>query len=206
MASQPAFRSPLSLVVLALLREHPMHVYGLHRLIHERGQDRLVNVEHRNSVRQTVERLRRADCIEVDELQSGGGPVRTGYRITTAGSALLDEALREAVATPRSEYPVFPVAASLLAFFSPEEVAGLLAHRRAALAAQRAELTSSLEGPSGLPDIFVVEQELQVGLVDAEIAWIDSVTARIGSGELVWDTDALIESSPMNDLLDEEQG
>src|SRR5699024_9856887 len=122
MKSRPEFRSPLSLVVLALLREHPMHVYGLHRLIRERGQDRLVNVEHRNSVRQTVERLRRAACVEVDEMQSGEGPVRTVYRITTAGSDLLDEALREAVATPRSEYPVFPVAASLLALFSPDEV------------------------------------------------------------------------------------
>lgn len=202
MTSRPEFRSPLSLVVLALLREHPMHVYGLHRLIHERGQDRLVNVEHRNSVRQTVERLRRASCVEVDEVQTGEGPVRTVYRITTAGSDLLEEALREAVATPRSEYPVFPVAASLLALFSPDEVVGLLAQRRAVLIAQRAELEPSLEGPPGLPGILAIEDELRVGLVDAELAWIDDVTARIGSGKLVWDTAALIEGSPMNDLLD----
>lgn len=83
---------------------------------------------------------------------------------------------------------------------------GLLARRRAVLTAQRADLASSLEGPPSPPGILVIEQELQVGLVNAEIAWIDSVTARIGSGELVWDTEALIENSPMNDLLDEGHG
>ncbi|MFC7404953.1 PadR family transcriptional regulator [Georgenia alba] len=204
MPSRREFRSPLSLVVLALLREHPMHVYGLHRVIRERGQDRLVNVEHRNSVRQTVERLQRAACVEVDEMQSGEGPVRTVYRITTTGRDLLDEILREAVSTPRREYPVFPVAASLLAFYSPPEVAELLAQRRAVLVDQRAELELSLKESPGLPGILVVESELQVGLIDAELAWIDGVTARISSGDLEWDTAALIEGSPMIDLLDEQ--
>ena len=37
-------RSPLALVVLALLYEAPMHPYRMQQLIKERGKDEVVNV------------------------------------------------------------------------------------------------------------------------------------------------------------------
>ena len=180
-----------------------MHIYGLHRLIRDRGLDRHVNVQHRNSVRQAVDRLKRGGFIEVDDVQQDSGPARTIYRITPFGSTSFTEALRDMVAHPRREFPSFPVAASLLAFLEPQDVVDLCGQRRVELVATRTELESLGTPPPGLPEILFVENDLERALVDAEIAWIDRLAARIADGELQWDPAALLETSPMKQIIEE---
>lgn len=202
-SSPSASLSGLSLLVLALLREHPMHIYGLHRLIRDRGLDRHVNVQHRNSVRQAVDRLNRGGFIEVDDVQQDSGPARTIYRITPYGSTSFTDALRDMVAHPRREFPSFPVAASLLAFLEPTEVVALCKERRTELVSTRTELETLGTPPPGLPEILFVENDLERALVDAEITWIDRLAARITDGELQWDPAVLLETSPMKQIIEE---
>lgn len=204
--SSSGLRSPLALLVLALLCEHPMHVYGLHKLIRERGQDTLVNVEHRNSVRQAVERLIREGRAEVDEVQSGAGPQRTVYRVTEQGRGDLQGWLRDLLSAPRREFPVFPVAVSLLSFLSPEEAAELLKLRRGVLQGAHSDLDArNREAATHLPTIFLVEVDLQLRLLEAEIGWVDTTLTRITSGDLTWDTAALLENTTMRHTLTEDE-
>lgn len=198
--------SPLALLVLALLSEHPMHVYGLHKLIHERGQDDLVNVVHRNSVRQAVDKLSRDGNVEIDKVQSGGaGPQRTVYRVTEQGRDVFLVWLRYLLGTPAHEYPVFPVAASLMAFLRPGEVAELLAQRRSVVAEERMALQKATDAATRLPEVLLVENSLRIRVLDAQLDWIDEMRSRIASGDLDWDTEALLEESSMAHMLEEHQ-
>ena len=61
-------RSPLALVLLALLAEQPLHPYRMLQLIEQRGKDRVVNIAQRFSIYQAIDRLPRVFLIE-DEYQ-----------------------------------------------------------------------------------------------------------------------------------------
>src|SRR5689334_9712409 len=102
-------RSPIAMVVLALLHEAPMHAYRMHELIRERGQDKVVNVAQRNSVYQAIARLERDALIRVQSTVKGEGrPERVVYRITPEGSRTLRDWLTSTLRAPVREYPSFP--------------------------------------------------------------------------------------------------
>src|SRR5690625_5147481 len=108
----PAFPTPLSISVLALLNERPMHPYEMYQLLLERHEDRVVKVRP-GSLYHVVERLEQRGLVEATGTERAGNrPERTTYAITeTGGSTLvtwIDESLRE----PVNEYPIFPLALS----------------------------------------------------------------------------------------------
>src|SRR6185312_2084929 len=93
-------RSPLWLVVLALVAEEPMHPYRMQRLIKERGKDQIANVAQRNSVYQTIAALHRTGLIAVREtLREHRRPERSVYEITELGRQTLREWMRTALST-----------------------------------------------------------------------------------------------------------
>ncbi|TQN33269.1 PadR family transcriptional regulator [Haloactinospora alba] len=188
-------RSPLNLVVLALLYEAPMHPYRMHTLIRERGKDRVVNVRSRNSVQQTVGRLEREGLIAASGTeQAGRYPQRTVYEITARGCSELLGSLHRLLSTPAREFPLFPAALSYMAIVTTSTAAELLRQRRAELAetvARTAETTR--RAAEALPRIHLIEDEYAVAMGEAEIAWIDRTLGEIASGELDWDPERLIE-------------
>ena len=71
-------RSPLALAVLGLLYEAPMHPYRMQQLIKERGKDKVINVQRRASLYQTISQLEKAGLITVKEtVQDENRPERT---------------------------------------------------------------------------------------------------------------------------------
>src|ERR1700738_191048 len=83
-------RSPLSMVVLALVCEEPMHPYRMQTLIKERGKDQIANVAQRNSVYQTIDALLRAGLIAISETsRQERRPKRTIYEATDEGRRAL---------------------------------------------------------------------------------------------------------------------
>src|SRR5579862_1024856 len=108
-------RSPLWMVVLALVTEAPMHPYRMQALIKERGKDEIANVAQRNSVYQTIAALRRAKLIAVRETsRQERRPERTVYEVTEEGRRTLGRWMRIALSTPAREFPDFPAALSLM--------------------------------------------------------------------------------------------
>lgn len=191
MTSRPSRRSPLAVVVLALLAESPMHVYRMQQLIKERGKDQVVNVAQRNSIYQTIDRLRRAGLVEVQETsRDERWPERTIYRATEEGSATLHDWLREMLSERAREFPEFPAALAFAALLSPQQVRGRLEERAATLEQNLAEYEARQKPP--LPRIFLVEDEYLAAMTKAELSWLRGMIAELREGALSWDVDALM--------------
>ncbi|MEU8236699.1 PadR family transcriptional regulator [Actinoplanes missouriensis] len=179
-------RSPLAMVLLALLVEAPMHPYRMQQMIKERGQDQLVNVAQRNSVYQALDRLVRDGLARAGGTsREAGRPERTVYEVTEEGTATLRQWLLETLPEPAREFPEFPVALAFLPMLSPDETAGLLRRRLTTLEERAAGIEA--QAPPGLPRLFLVEDEYRVVLLRAEIAWLRALTADLEAGRLTWD-------------------
>ncbi len=184
MAAPSRPRSPLSLVVLALVTEAPMHPYRMQSLIKERGKDQIANVAQRNSVYQTIAALLRQGLIAVRETsRDERRPERTVYEATDEGRRTLYAWMRTILSTPAREFPDFPAALSLAAGASPHELRDLLDARIVALEQRLTELEAPVPG---LPRLFLLESEYQAAVVRAEIAWLKGVTRDLRSGKLSW--------------------
>jgi DNA-binding PadR family transcriptional regulator len=186
-------RSPLAMLLLALLVEAPMHPYRMLQVIKERGQDQLVNVAQRNSVYQTLDRLVRDGLARAGETtREAGRPERTVYEVTDEGAATLRRWLLEMLPAPAREFPEFPVALAFLAMLGPAEARELLDRR---IAAVRERVTAiDAQAPPGLPRLFLLEDEYRAAMLRAELAWLHGVVTDLDEGTLTWDR-ALIEAT-----------
>ena len=180
----PRPRSPLPMVVLALVAEAPMHPYRMQQLIKERGKDQIANVAQPNSIYQTIEGLRRAGLLAVRETaRDERRPERTVYEITDDGRRTLLLWLRTVLSAPRREFPDFPAALSYLPLLEPQDVLRQLEARALALAGRLQELDSS---DHDLPRLFLIEDEYQRAVTRAELDWIRSVVEDLRAGRLTW--------------------
>ncbi len=169
-------RSPLAMVLLALLAEEPMHAYRMQRLIKSRRKDDVVNVARSNSVYQSIERLLRDGLIEVHEkLAAETGPARIVYALTSDGRDALTRWMDAALATPAREFPEFRAVLAVLAE----------AEREAAAAQEW-----------GLARVLMLEHEHLVAVTRAELDWVRQVVADLRSGALTWDTEEMLASRP----------
>ncbi|MEU8660642.1 PadR family transcriptional regulator [Actinoplanes philippinensis] len=179
-------RSPLAMVLLALLVEAPMHPYRMQQVIKERGQDQLVNVAQRNSVYQTLDRLVREGLARPGgTTREAGRPERTVYEVTEEGTASLRRWLLEMLPEPAREFPEFPVALAFLPMLTPAETRELL-ERRVEKLTERAGAIDA-QAPPGLPRLFLIEDEYRAGMLRAEIAWLRALIAELDEGTLDWD-------------------
>src|SRR5260221_3173019 len=104
-------RSPLALAILATLYEAPMHPYRMQQLIKERGKDKVINVQRRGSLYQTINQLLRADLIRVRETsRDEKRPERTIYELTGKRRQTAQAWMREILSLPTPEVPELPAA------------------------------------------------------------------------------------------------
>lgn len=182
-------RSPLALVVLALLYEAPMHPYRMQQLIKERGKDKVVNVRQRASVYQTIDRLRRLGLIaRLKTVREEGWPERTLYELTDEGRQAFRDWMREVLSAPGREFPEFPAAVSLLALLEPGDALRQLEARVAALEDEATRIESELvqAAAEGLPRLFMLETEYHRAMLRAELGWVRSVVEDLRAGRLAW--------------------
>src|SRR5215212_11312492 len=156
-----ARRSPLGLVVLWMLAQQPLHVYGMQKLLEAEGKGRVVNVRSRASLYQAIERLVRLGLVEVSEtVRVTGYPDRIVYAITEPGREVAREWLREMLRDTGEEFPEFIAAVSLLFALSPEDAREQLEEREKRLAVELSETQAVVaDAPTGLPRLFLLEEE-----------------------------------------------
>lgn len=205
MSARTPHRSPLAMVLLALLAEAPAHPYRMQQLIRERRKDKVVNVHRRGSIYQTIDRLLRDELIAVrDVARERGRPERTVYEISQPGRVALRAWLSEMLAAPAAEFPEFPAALAFLPVLEPAEVQHLLERR--ALAVQQlldADAAEHATIAPSLPRLFLIEDSYRGALLRAELDWVRGVIDELRSGVLRWDPDWLrtvarqFESSPV---------
>jgi DNA-binding PadR family transcriptional regulator len=189
--------TPLSLAVLRLLRERPMHPYEAHQLIRDRSIDYVIKVRP-GSLYHAVERLHRLGLVApVETAREGRRPERTVYAITEAGHDEYVANLRDLIRYPQEEFPVFAAAVEMLRTLGPDEAVRLLEQRVTALEvglAAHEQVLASL-AKRGLPRSASLQVEFCQATRRAELAWVRQLIEDIRSGEISW-ADETKESTP----------
>jgi DNA-binding PadR family transcriptional regulator len=185
-ARQRTITNPLALAVLALLFERPMHPYEMASTLRERQKDASIKLNY-GSLYTVVDQLQRAAFIVPQETsRDGRRPERTTYAITDTGLARMREWMRDLVRRPAKEYPQFEAAISLLGVLPPGEAVDLLDERAArleeAIGAMRRLLGEA--ATQGLPRLFMMENEYELAMFEAELAWVRGFAREIRGGDM----------------------
>jgi DNA-binding PadR family transcriptional regulator len=197
--TMPSPRTPrassLGLVVLWQLFQGPMHVYRMQKLFEAQGKDRVVNVRSRASLYQTIARLERYGLV--DWYATGRAaryPDRVVWEITDAGRKVARQWLREMLHDTEGQYPEFIAALSILFGLEPEDARAELELRaeklQAALDATKLELAAA---DTGLPRLFLLEEEYRKAMLEAELSWVRGVIEDLRQGRLAWSEEWLRE-------------
>ncbi|WP_308015758.1 PadR family transcriptional regulator [Microbacterium sp. cx-59] len=182
--------TPLSVMLLALLREDDMHPYEMIRLMRIRRDDRIIPLTN-GTIYHTVERLERAGLVtEVGVDRDGNRPERTTYALTDAGSAAVEAWVRHEL--PRIDRPLeFRVALSEAHELDRATVAQLLTERRDGLEADAARLQNEVDTSrrGGTPEQYLIEVDRHLALAAADISWLDAFLVRLQNPDLAWGAD-----------------
>ncbi|GAA1514546.1 PadR family transcriptional regulator [Sphaerisporangium rubeum] len=184
MAKRRKVGNLLALAVLSALTQRPMHPYEIATELRGWGKDRDMDLKW-GSFYTVVRNMDKHGLIEaVESVREGRRPERTVYRITEAGRAEMVDWAGELVSTPVREHPHFRAGLSVLAALHPDEAVRLLTRRREllddALTTARAVLAEHLRS---VPRLFLVEEEYDIAMQEAEAAWVGSLLAELTSEE-----------------------
>ncbi|CAM3911735.1 PadR family transcriptional regulator [Smaragdicoccus niigatensis] len=173
----------LALAVLACLAERPMHRYEIASVLKSRGKDRDMSIKW-GSLYTVVQNLERHGLLEVvGSERPTARPERVIYRITGDGRVELDSWLKELLSTPSRDSQSFIAGLSIMAMLPPDDVISLLTERLSTLRARIAERRAALQNlPDGLPRIFVVEDEFEIAIQEAEAQWVEEFRDSLASG------------------------
>jgi len=186
MASGRKVSNPLALAVMALLYERPMHPYEMISVMRERGQHESVRLRY-SSLYSVVEALGREGLISLREtVREGRRPERTVYGLTEAGRVEFLSWLRELLREPVKEYTQFAAGLTFLAARPPSEALGLLEERTRLLEEEVGEMRARLEAVTegGLSRVFLLENEHELVLREAELEWVRGLVREIEAREL----------------------
>jgi DNA-binding PadR family transcriptional regulator len=188
MATQRKVGNLLALAVMSYLSQQPMHPYELGRTLRDHGDARSIKFNH-GSLYMVVGQLAKAGYItELETGRAGQRPERTIYALTEAGRAEFRTWLAELVAEPQHEYPHFVAALSLIAAMPPDEAVRLLRQRLDRLRQARAEIGGLIETSiaQGVPELFLVEEEYRLALLDAETSFVEGFIGKITDPKTGW--------------------
>ena len=183
-----ALDSPLTMAVLALLRERPRHPYEMQVLLRERHIGEVVKLRG-GSLYDAIDRCLKAGLIEsVDRHRSGARPERTVYALTDLGADTLMALIRRYVGTVEDEFPAFSAGLAHILYLDRDEAVALLHERRRSLHARMDETAAVLgeARQAGVPRTVLVETEYTQLLRQTEIAWLRQVAQAIEEGDMRW--------------------
>ncbi|MGF3057523.1 PadR family transcriptional regulator [Microbacterium sp. YY-01] len=179
--------TPLSVMVLALLREGDMHPYEMMRLLRLRRDDRIVRITN-GTFYHTVARLQRQGLIaEVGVDRDGNRPERTTYTLTATGPETLNEWVRQRLCRTdrRAEFRVALAEAHNL---ERHEVRALIVQRQNALEGELTSIRESLQEARSrnVAEQFIVEQVRHRMLLEAELHWSTHFLHQLDDPQCGW--------------------
>jgi DNA-binding PadR family transcriptional regulator len=183
MAKRRKVGNLLALAVLSVLVQRPMHPYEMASVLRARGKDEDMEIKW-GSLYTVVRNLEKHHLIEaIESARQGGRPERTIYRITDAGREELVDWTRELVGTPEFERPSFKAGLSIAGILAPDEFAGLLEQRLARLEERLAARRDAVAQASNeVPRLFLIEEEYDLAVREAEVAWIRALLTELTTG------------------------
>jgi len=176
-----------TLMVLGLLKSGPKHGYELHRIVVAHGT--LYSDFKKPTLYHLLHRLALQGAVQVRSEGGARGPrgERLVFALTPKGEVLFLRLLRGALSSYDLSQTSFEVAAAFLALLPAAEAQALLRKRREAVRARRAEVIGEAELLSAQPySARLAARQLAadhaLGLMDAEVAWIERAIRQLGVG------------------------
>lgn len=115
-----------NLIILALLRDHPMHGYEIQQLIQTSRIDTWANLLS-GSIYYALNKMEQEGLIRTEAEERTGARLRKIYAITEAGEAAFQQMVRESLTlTPHSVKSDFTLALSWVESIPKEEALALL--------------------------------------------------------------------------------
>ncbi|WP_164491701.1 PadR family transcriptional regulator [Staphylospora marina] len=176
----------LSLAVLALLHERPMHPYEIASIMRQRGLSNSIRL-NTGSLYSCVESLKQRGMIrELETVKVGNHPERTIYAPTEQGREEFFDWLCTLLRKPEKEYTHLAAGLAFIAHLRPDDAASLLKERAEALQKQVDEMKGSVREvlDQGVDRLFLIEEEYAIQLLEAELEWIRRLIRQIEDGTL----------------------
>jgi DNA-binding PadR family transcriptional regulator len=186
MAGRRRINNLLALAVLGLLVETPMHPYEMGITLRERHKDSSFKIST-GTLYDVVEALAREGWIAAGEtVREGRRPERTVYALTDEGREQFARWLDELLRVPTKEYPRFLAAISYLGALTPGNAIDALETRAANLQERIIETREIHQQiiQQGMPEIFVIEIDYSLDMIEAEFRWVQRTIDKIKSGGL----------------------
>ena len=182
MAAKRKVANLMGLAVLATVVQRPMHRYEMASVMRARGKDRDMDIKW-GSLYTVVQNLERNGYLEsIGVTRQGARPERTVYQITDAGRDELVAWTRELIAEPEAEHTRFVAGLSVLAVLPPHDVIDLLRRRLERLTESIEASTAQHVAASGVPRLFLVEDEYRIAMTRAEAEWTRSLLDELTAG------------------------
>jgi DNA-binding PadR family transcriptional regulator len=179
MAKRRKVANLLALAVLAAVTQKPMHPYEIASTLRFQGKDDDMEIKW-GSLYTVVRNLAKHGFIEVVGSQRDGArPERTIYGLTDAGREELRDWTRELVSTPQPEHPRFKAGLSVLSILTPDEAVNALRERLVGLEQAVAGQRAALAKYGDIPRLFLVEDEYELAVREAEVAWVRGLLAEL---------------------------
>ena len=179
--------NPLALAVMALLYERPMHPYEMVSVMRERAKHEAIRLRY-SSLYSVVEALQRELLISpLETVREGRRPERTIYGLTGEGRVEFLDWLRELFSVPAKEYTQFAAGLSFVAALPPGEAVALLEQRVRLLEEEITKMRSGMDAASerqGVARLFLIENEHELVLREAELGWVRELVREIEAGTL----------------------
>lgn len=179
---------PMSILVLGLVAERPMHPY-------EMVQTTLARREHRvakfraGTLYHAVDRLLGSGLIEVHEVkQEGNRPERTVYTVTEAGLQALESSLERILERHPLEYPELHFALSEAHNLPRQRVVELLTERVSAMRVDRDAVQEMFDTAhaDGVPEMFYLDLGCRAATLTTQIEWTERLIDRLAADRLDW--------------------
>jgi DNA-binding PadR family transcriptional regulator len=186
-ATRRKVSNPLALAVMALLYERPMHPYEMVTVMRERAKHEAIRLRY-SSLYSVVEALQREALIQpLETVREGRRPERTVYGLTDEGRVEFLHWLRELLSVPSKEYTQFAAGLSFLAALPPGEAVALLRERTRRLEGEVEDMRRAMDAAAeeqGVARLFLIENEHELVLREAELGWVRGLVREIEAGTL----------------------
>ncbi len=177
-----------------------MHPYEMAATLKHRQKHESIKLRY-GTLYTVIDQLVLRGLIRPKETSRGGKrPERTVYALTPAGRDLLGEWMRDLIAEPAKEFPLFEAALCLLPVLPPDEAVSLLRDRTVKLAGNIGQIEAEMTRMSGMtfeqikqpdqelpasllgqkfPAIFIVESQYRLALLKAEFEFVSNLVRNI---------------------------
>ena len=161
------------LLLLGLLRQDEMHGYQLHEMFSS-------VLAHSIDLKKPtayfiLDKMAQRGWVTVSSTQEGNRPMRKVYRLTPDGEAAFERLLRENLATYADAESTGDIGLAFMDALPPTEAAALLLKRRERLSVL--VLSAHAIPPHEGTFQFMIEHRIRH--LEADLAWLDSVIARL---------------------------